>query len=76
MIQCFVEQSEDWVVCRIFKRSTDRRRRRKRRFGNGRVELDPSRSSSSCVTDLDEDQEEEEGDEGSSKAIDSPDHVL
>ncbi|XP_074584229.1 NAC domain-containing protein 83-like isoform X2 [Curcuma longa] len=69
-------RSEDWVVCRIFKRSTDRRRRRKRRFGNGRVELDPSRSSSSCVTDLDEDQEEEEGDEGSSKAIDSPDHVL
>ncbi|XP_042375150.1 NAC domain-containing protein 83-like isoform X1 [Zingiber officinale] len=78
-IRCFVEQSKDWVVCRIFERRTDEvaenRRRRKRRFGNGRVELDPScSSSSSCLTDLEE-EEEEEGDEGSSKAIDSPDHV-
>ncbi|KAG6513166.1 hypothetical protein ZIOFF_023475 [Zingiber officinale] len=72
-------RSKDWVVCRIFERRTDEvaenRRRRKRRFGNGRVELDPScSSSSSCLTDLEE-EEEEEGDEGSSKAIDSPDHV-
>ncbi|XP_042374219.1 NAC domain-containing protein 83-like isoform X2 [Zingiber officinale] len=73
-IHLFVEQSKDWVVCRIFKKRTSGvadHRARRRRSGNCRAVLVPSCSfsSSSCVTGLEE-EEQEEGDEGCSKAID------